>query len=139
MNLMSRKIVACFFAVMVGINLMPAALGAVDLCVSQSCFHCDKMAIDLNEPTPIFGTTGHMCDSFPENNPCHLNKNTKPNEQAFIVSSVKEDRQETDGLLIFSISESSFLKNIRGNETINHFRTTTNSVPIYLQNLSLLC
>ncbi len=139
MNLLSRKIVACFFAVMVSINLMPAAQGAVDLCVSQSCFYCYKMAIDLNEPTPIFGTAGHMCDSFSENNPCHLNKNTEPNAQAFIVSSVKEDRQETDGLLIFSIPESSFLKNIRGNETINHFRTTTNSVPIYLQNLSLLC
>jgi len=139
MNLFSRKIVVCLFAVMLGMNIVSLTAGAVDHCVGSPCFHCNGMMIAHNEPAPVFGSAGHMCYSSFANSPCNLNRNPESKTKIFIVSSIKQDRHETDGSFTISNCEIYFLQSVRKNRAPDQFRPTTGTIPIYLQNLSFLC
>ncbi len=139
MNLFFRKIVACLFAVMLGMNIVSLTAGAVDHCVGSSCLHCNGMMLSLSESVTVFGSDGPMCDSSFGNSPCNLNRNPESNTKIFIASSIKQDRHETGGSFTISNCEIYFLQSIRKNRAPDQFRPTTGTIPIYLQNLSFLC
>jgi hypothetical protein len=139
MNSLPRKIVVCLFIIMFGINLGSAPAGEVDQCVSQSCFFCTGKPMAHNEHTPIDDSAGHECDPSSADVPCNLKKDSGQHAPVLIVSSARVDRQEGNGFTPFSVSEPSLLQFVSGNNTIGHLRITPDPIPIYLQNLSLLC
>jgi len=139
MNSLSRKIIVALFAVMLSINFNILRADAVDHCESPSCLNCNGMMITGGKSTPIFAFADHMCHASSGNTPCNLNKNPEPNELTFIVSSINIDQQKTGGAFTFAIFETSLLQNVSENGRRGQFQVTTNTIPIYLQNLSLLC
>ena len=139
MNSFPGKIVACLLVAMLGINLVAATASAVDQCLSQSCCCCDGMQGAIHEPIPAGDSARHGCCSSSANIPCNLNKNHMLDAQVFIVSSVRENLREANGLSTFVIGEPSFFQTFRGNGTPNQFWITTDPIPIYLQNLTLIC
>jgi hypothetical protein len=139
MNSLPRKIVVCLFIIMFGINLGSAPAGEVDQCVSQSCFFCTGKPMAHNEHTPIDDSAGHECYPSSADSPCNLKKESEQHALVFIVSSIRVDRPKSNGFTLFSLGEPSLLQFIRGNSTIGHSWITPDPIPIYLQNLSLLC
>jgi hypothetical protein len=139
MNSLPRKIVVCLFIIMFGINLGSASAGEVDQCVNQSCFFCTGKPMAHNEHTPFDDSTGQECHPSSADVPCNLKKESVQHALVFILSSVRVDRQEGNGITPFSVGEPSLLQFVRGNSTIGHSWITPDPIPIYLQNLSLLC
>ncbi len=139
MNSLSKKIVVCLFVLMFCINFGSTTLGAVDQCLGQSCFFCNDMPIAHEQLIHTGDSTGRVCHSSSANIPCNLEKNSGTNKQIFTVSSGKKDRQEIDGLFTFSTCKPFFIQTIRDSGKIDQLWATTDPIPIYLQNLSLLC
>ncbi len=139
MNSLPGKIVVCLFIIMFGINLGSVPAGEVDQCVDQSCFFCTARPMAHNEHTPIDDSAGHECYPSSADVPCNLKKDSVQHAPAFIVSSIRVDRQEDNGFTPFSVGEPSLLKFVRGNSTLGNSWITPDPIPIYLQNLSLLC
>lgn len=139
MNSLVRKIIVTLFAVMLGINLIAPKAGAVNHCIGSSCLHCKGTMLSLSESVPVFDSDGQMCDSSFANSPCNLKNHPELNTKIFIVSSLKHDRQETNGSFTIFNCNIYFLHSIRENRSPDQFRSTTATIPIYLQNLSFLC
>jgi hypothetical protein len=139
MSSLTGKIVACILVVMLGIGLIVATAGAVDQCVRQLCCYRSDMPIAVYEQTPASDSAGHGCCSSSANIHCNMSKTHVHDAQAFMLSSVREELQEADGLITVAICEPHFLQKIIGKGTTNRFWITTDHTPIYLQNLSLLC
>jgi len=139
MNFSSKKLIVALFAVMLGINLNMPMADAVNHCEGQLCLTCNGMMITAGKTTPIFAFTDHMCHASIGNTPCNLKKNPEPNTQIFIVSSLNIDQQKTGGSFAFAFFGTSLLQNVSGRGHGGHFQITTDTIPIYLKNLSLLC
>ncbi len=139
MNSLPRKIVACLFVVIIGINFGSVAVGEVNQCMNKSCLFCNGTPIAHKQPGHADDSTGHVCHSSSANIPCNLKQNTDLNEHIFIVSSVKKEQQRIDDFPPFFIREPLLMQIIRENVTTNRFWIKKNPVPIYLQTLSLLC
>lgn len=141
MNSLARNIIVALFVVMLGINLNIPNADAVNHCEGQLCLTCNNMMIEAGKSTPIFVFAGHdhMCNSSIGNTPCKLKKKPEPNDQIFIVSSINTDQQKIGGSVAFSIFGTSLLQNISEKGNDGHFQITTDTIPIYLKNLSLLC
>lgn len=139
MNSLASKIIVVLFAVMLGINLTTPKADAVDHCMGSICSHCNWMMTPISESVLAFGSDGQMCDSSFATSPCNLNNHPEPNIKIFIVSSIKQDRQKTDGSFTFAVFGTSLLQNVIENSKRDQFQITTDTIPIYLQNLSLLC
>jgi len=141
MNFLSKKLIVAFFVVMLGINLNMPNADAVNHCEGQLCLTCNGMMIAAGKSMPIFVFAGHdhMCLTSIGNTPCSLKKNPEPNSQIFIVSSLNIDQQKIGGSVAFSIVGTPLLQNVREKENAGHFQITTDTIPIYLKNLSLLC
>lgn len=141
MNSLTRKIIFALFAVMLGINLNMPNADAVNHCESQLCLTCSGMMTAAGKSTPIFMFAGHdrMCHASIGNTPCDLKKNPEPNAQIFIVSSLNIDQQKTGGPFAFAIFGTSLLQNVSKKGNGGHLQITTDTIPIYLKNLSLLC
>ena len=141
MNILSKKLIVAVFAVMLGMNLNMPNADAVNHCQGQLCLTCDDMMIAAGKSTPIFMVAGHdrMCHAIIGNTPCRLKKNPEPNTQIFIVSSLKADQQKTGGSFAFAISGTSLFQNVNREVNGGHFQIATDTIPIYLKNLSLLC
>ena len=139
MNFSSKKIIVALFALMLGINLIMPKADAVGFCEGPSCLNCNGMIIAADKSTPIFAFADHMCHASFGNTPCNLKENLGPNALTFIVSSISIDQQKTGGAFTFAIFETSLLQNVSENGRRDQFQITTNTIPIYLQNLSLLC
>jgi len=134
-----KKIIVVLFAVMLGINVISPEADAIEHCVGSACVHCNGMMLSLSESVPVLGSDGQMCDSAFTNSPCNLNKNPESNTNPFIISSIKQDRQEPGGSFTILNGEIAFLPSIRKKRTPNPFQPTTDTIPLYLQNLSFLC
>ncbi len=139
MNSSHRKIVACILLIMLGINFSTAIAGTVNRCASQAGCCCDGIQGAIHEPIPAGDSARHGCCSSSGNTSCNLNENYMPDSQVFIVSSVRENLREAEGLITFVIGEPSFFQTFRENGTTNQFWITTGPIPIYLQNLTLIC
>jgi hypothetical protein len=141
MNFLSKKLIVAFFVVMLGINLNMPKADAVNHCEGQLCLTCNGMMIAAGKSTPILMFAGHdrMCQASIGNTTCSLKKNPQPNAQIFIVSSLNVDQQKTGGSFAFAIFGTSLLQNVSKKGSGGHFQITTDTIPIYLKNLSFLC
>jgi hypothetical protein len=141
MNFLSKKLIVAFFVVMLGINLNMPKTDAADHCEGQLCLTCNGMMIAAGKSTPIFvfAGHGHMCRASIGNTPCNLKKKPETNDQIFIVSALNIDQQKTGGSVAFSISGTPLLQIAKEKGNTVHFQISTDTIPIYLKNLSLLC
>ncbi len=141
MNYLSKKLIVVFFAVMLGINLNMSNADAVNHCEGQLCLSCNGMVMAAGKTTPKFMFAGHdgRCHGSIGNTPCSLKKNPEPNAQIFIVSSLNVDQQKTGGSFAVAIFGTSLLQNVSKKGNGDHFQITTETIPIYLKNLSFLC
>jgi len=139
MNFLSKKLIVAFFVLILGINLNIPMADAVNHCEGQLCLTCNSMMMASGKSTPIFAFADHMCHASIGNTPCNLKKNPEPNAQIFIVSSLNIDQQKTVGSFAFAFFGTSLLQNVSEKGSGGHFQITTDTIPIYLKNLSLLC
>ena len=141
MNSLSKKLIVAFFVVMVGINLNMPKTDAANHCEGQLCLTCNGMMIAAGKSTPIFAFAGHdhMCQASIGNTPCNLKKKPEPNDPIFIVPALNIDQQKTGGSFAFPISGTPLLQIANEKGNADHVRITTDTIPIYLKNLSMLC
>lgn len=139
MNPLTRKIFVVLFAVMLGISLVSPYADAVDHCIGSMCSHCNWVMHPTSESVPAVGFDGQMCDSSFTTSPCSLNTYPDSNTKIFTVTSRKQDRQKTGGPITFTVIRASLVQNSTGNGKRHQSRFAFDTIPIYLQNLSLLC
>ncbi len=139
MNSLLRKIVVCLLIIMFGINFISATAGAVDRCVSQAFCCCNRMAVTNYGLTIADDSVENGCCSSSENIPCNIDKNYAPDAQDCIISTVRENLLNADGLITFVIGEPFLLQFLKENVTTPRFLTTSDPIPIYLQNLTFIC
>ncbi len=139
MNSLLRKIVVCLLIIMFGINFISATAGAVDRCVSQAFCCCNRMAVTNYGLTIADDSVENGCCSSSENIPCNIDKNYAPDAQDCIISTVRENLLNADGLFTFVIGEPFLLQFLKENVTTPRFLTTSDPIPIYLQNLTFIC
>jgi hypothetical protein len=139
MNSLTRKIILVLFALMLGIYLISPKAEAVDHCIGSACAHCTLMPHSLSELIPAFGPNGQICNSSFEISPCNLNNHRELNSKLFIVSSIKQDRQKNyDSVPVADFGTFLLLNAIEKGKR-DQSQIATDTIPIYLQNLSLLC
>lgn len=139
MNPLTRKIFVVLFAVMLGISLVAPQADAVDQCIGSMCSHCNWVVAPTSESVPAVGFDGQTCDSSFTTSPCSLNNYHDSNTKIFTVTSIKQDQQKTGGPIIFAVFRASLVQNATGNGKRHQSRFSFDTIPIYLQNLSLLC
>lgn len=139
MNSLARKIIVVLFAVILGISLITPQADAVDHCKGSLCFHCNRMVPQSNQLIPTIGFGGQICDSSFATSPCNLNNYQDSNTKIFIVTTIKQSRQKTGCSITFAVFGTSLVQNAIGNGNRGQFRMTSDTIPLYLQNLSLLC
>ena len=139
MNSLLRKIVACLLIIMFGINFISATAGAVDRCVSQAFCCCNRMAVTNYGLTIADDSVENGCCSSSENIPCNIDKDYAPDAQDCIISTVRENLLNADGLITFVIGETPLLQPFKEIITTNQFCITSDPIPIYLQNLTFIC
>jgi hypothetical protein len=139
MNFSARNICVAFLAVVLGIYLLTPKADAVEHCVGSMCLHCNGMIFSVNESATRFGFDDHMCDVSFGNSPCNLNRNSNPNAPVVITSSTNPYRQITGALSGFAGYNPSLFQNAGGNNKVARFHIASGTIPIYLQNLTLLC
>jgi hypothetical protein len=139
MNSFSRKIIAGFSLVMLGIHLVAVTAGSAAQCVSQPCC-CTKMMMHHNGPSSVINSIEHGCCSPTEKIPCDLNKNQMPDTPLLIVSSATENMEEpVNGTVNVAVNDPSFRLPTIGNKNFNPFWITIDPIPIYLQNQTFIC
>lgn len=139
MNSLARKIIVVLFAVMLGISLITPQADAVDHCKGVLCPSCNRLLSPISESIPAVGSVNQLCNSSFATHPCNLNNHPVSNTKIFTVSSIKQDRQKTGGAVTFAVFGTSVLQNVIGKGNRAQFQITSDTIPIYLQNLSLLC
>ena len=139
MNPLTRKIFVVLFAVMLGISLVSPYADAVDHCIGSMCSHCNWVMPPIGGSIQAVGFDGQICDSSFATSPCNLHNHPDSNSKIFAVTSIKQDQQKTGGSLTFDVLNASLVQNSTGNGKRIQSRLTFDTIPIYLQNLSLLC
>ena len=139
MNSLTGKLFVVLFAVMLGISLITPQAGAFDHCIGSMCSHCNWVMTPIGESVPAAGSGGQKCDSPFTTSPCNLHNYPASNTKIFTVTSTKQDRQKTGGTITIAVFDTSFIQNVIGNGKRVQSRLTFDTIPIYLQNLSLLC
>jgi hypothetical protein len=139
MNPLTRKIFVVLFAVMLGVSLITPQADAVGQCTGSMCSHCNWVMPPIGGSIPAVGFDGQICDSSFATSPCNLNNHPDSNSKIFAVTSIKQDQQKTSGSLTFDVFRASLVQNSTGNGKRIQSRLTFDTIPIYLQNLSLLC
>jgi hypothetical protein len=138
MNILTEKIITRFLVIMFGLNLIAAPAGAVNLRAKNMCC-CSAMSITLYKPLPAIYSSGDECCSCSTKSTCNFRKNLKYEEQTFMVSSTRENKQKFGSLISFVICEHFFFQTVKGYGTQTQFSSTNHFIPIYLQNSVLIC
>jgi len=139
MNSFSRKIIAGFSLVMLGIHPIAVTAGGTAQCVSQPCC-CTEIKMHHNGPSPVIDSIDRGCCSSTDTIPCDLNTNQMPDTPLLIVSSATEDmKAPVNGTVNVAVNDLSPLQTISGNNTFNPFWITIDPIPIYLQNQTFIC
>ncbi|MFC1811309.1 hypothetical protein ACFL03_01305 [Thermodesulfobacteriota bacterium] len=139
MNPFSKKIIASFSLVMLGIHIIAVTAGGAALCASQPCC-CTKMMMHHNGPPSVIDSIEHGCCSSTATVPCALNKNQMPDTPPLIVSSATEDmKAPVNGTVSVAVNDPSFRLPTIGNKNFNPFWITIDPIPIYLQNQTFIC
>ena len=139
MNSLAKKIFVVLFALMLGFGLIIPQADAVDHCIGSMCSNCNWMMPPMSGSIPGVGFDGQMCNSSFAAGPCNLNNHPDSNTKIFTVTSIKQNRKKTGSPITFAIFGTSLLQNVSKKGNGGHFQVTTDTIPIYLKNLSFLC
>jgi hypothetical protein len=135
----TRNIGIALLAVVLGTYLLMPKADAAGHCAGSMCLQCNEKIFLINESATKVGLNDHLCDISFGNYPCDLKNNSNPKAAAVIVSVRNSDRQVAGASSGFTgYNPSSFL-NAGGNDKAARFHIASGTVPIYLQNRSLLC
>ncbi|MGA8181035.1 MAG: hypothetical protein WB792_13320, partial [Desulfobacterales bacterium] len=118
--------------------LVPRADAAAH-CVGPMCLQCNDRIFSVNESSSMAGLDDHLCDISFGNSPCNLKSSSNPNAAAAITSSTNMHRQVTGPLSGFTGYYALLFQNLGENGKAARFHIASGTIPIYLQNLSLLC
>jgi hypothetical protein len=139
MNFSTRNICIALLAVVLGVYLLTPKADADEHCIDSMCLHCNGMIFSANESAAKSGLDDHICDGSFGNSPCSVDKNSNPDTPVVIVPATNPDPQKTSTLLSF-VSYNPFLfQNVRVNDKADQFRFASETIPLYLQNVSFLC
>jgi hypothetical protein len=139
MNFSARNICVALLASVLGIYLlMPRAIAASH-CTGATCLHCNEKMFSVNASATKVVFDEHLCDISFGNSPCNLKSSSNPNAAAAITSSTNMYRQVTGPLSGFTGSYAFLFQNLGENDKAARFHIASGTIPIYLQNLSLLC
>ena len=139
MKLSSRNICTVLLAAVLGIYLLMPKAEAAGQCTGSTCLHCSGILFSVNESATTVGVDDHLCDVAFGNSHCNLDKNSHSNAPAIIVPAKDPDRQGTGAFFGFADYNLSLFQNKGRNNTAPRFHLRSSTIPIYLQNLSLLC
>ena len=139
MNLSTRNICVSLLASVLGIYLLMPRADAAGRCVGPMCLHCSERMFSVNAAASKVGLNDHLCDISFGSSPCDLKSTSNPNAAAVIILSTNKYRQLTGPISGFAGDYSLFFHNPGGNDKAERFHIDRDTIPIYLQNLSLLC
>ena len=139
MNFSIKNICVALLAIMLGTYLLMPKADAAGRCAGSICLHCNGRIFSVNESATKAGLNDGLCDISFGNYPCDLKNNSNPNAAAAIVSVRTSDRQAAGALSAFAGYNPATFQIAGGNNKAVRFHIASGTVPIYLQNLSLLC
>jgi hypothetical protein len=139
MKFSTRNIYVALLASVLGIYLLMPKTDAAGHCAGAICVHCIETMFSVNEAATTVGLNDRLCDVPLGNIPCNLDKHSSLNAPVVIPSSSNSYRQ-VSGILLGFAGYNPFLSHNAGeNEKAARFHIASGTIPIYLQNLSLLC
>ncbi len=139
MNLSTRNICVTILASVLGIYLLMPRAYAAGHCVGPMCLQCSERIFSVNAAASEVGLDNHLCDISFGNSPCDLKSTSNPNAAAVITLSTNMYRQLIGHLSGFAGYYPLLFQNPGGNDKTARFHIAIDTIPIYLQNLSLLC
>ena len=124
---------------MLGIYPIVPALGAVEGCTDHPCC-CQSDTTKIHHgPAPVVYSAENGCCSSSANTPCDWNKNQIPDSEVCVISCFRQNRQTADGYTLSLVAETTVSKTTLETNPTNQFWRVANAIPIYLQNLTLIC
>lgn len=139
MNSLHRKIAVWLFILLFCLTVVGATANVINPCDSRACCCSIRMPMDLHEPSFSDDSIETTCCSSSQNDTCHLNKNRAPGLLAYIASSIMEDLHKIDDYMAIAVETPSKLKPFSEATANTQFWAVTYPIPIYLQNLTLIC
>ena len=122
MNPLSRKIIAGFSLVMLGIHLVAVTAGAAAQCRSLPCC-CTRAMMHHDGLSPDIDSIDPGCCSSTQTIPCDLNQNHMPTTPILIVSTAPENMKTPfNGAADNTVKEFSPRQATSGNNIFNPFR-----------------
>jgi hypothetical protein len=134
-----RHIYVVLLASLLGIYLLMPKADAAGQCAGVMCVHCTEMIFPVNEAATTDGLNDRLCDVSLGNFPCNPDKHSSLNASVVIPLSSNSYRRVSGILLGFAAYNSSLYRHVGENEKAARFHISSATIPIYLQNLSLLC
>jgi hypothetical protein len=139
MNLSTRNIFVTILASVFSIYLLMPRAYAAGRCVGPMCLQCSERIFSVNAAASDVGTDNHLCDISFGNSPCDLKSTSNPIASAVITLPTNMYPQVTGHLSGFAGYVPLLFQNPGGNDKTARFHIAIDTIPIYLQNLSLLC
>lgn len=139
MNLSARNICVILLASVLGIYLLMPKADAAGHCAGPMCLQCSERIFSVNEAAGNVGLDDHLCDISFGNSPCDLKRTSNPNAAAVITSSTTMYRKATGPSSGLAGYRPLLFQNPGGNDKTTRSPIAADTIPIYLQTLSLLC
>ena len=138
MNSFHRKLALCLSVVVFCFHLFGVPADAVDSCAGRWCC-CVASPMDRHGRSVTAVSVEHECCSSPQKVPCHLDKNRMRDRQIFVTSVAMRDLQPISNLMAITNETTAKLQPFSGSTTKSPCWAVTDPIPIYLQNLTLIC
>ena len=135
----TRHLCIVLLAALLGVYLLGPKADAAEQCSGSMCLHCGGMLFSVNESAAKFGFDNHMCDVTFGKSTCNLDNNSNSNIAVVMVPATNPNRQDAGALFGFVGYNRTQFQDVRINIKADRFRFTSDTIPIYLQNLSFLC
>jgi hypothetical protein len=139
MRFSPRKISVAILAAVLGAYLLMPKADAAGLCAGAMCLHCNERIFSVTESTSKVGLDDHLCEVSLGNVPCNLDIHSNLNAPVIITSSASSYRHVSGIFFVVAGYNPSLSHNAGGSGRAVRFPMASGSIPIYLQNLSLLC
>ena len=133
----TRKFICIVVVLVLGLSLFSTAVGASASCDKEECKH-HTMPLGHHAAAPEMGLVAENCCSEPQADPCDLNKDQSSIAQECAVRVSRAGTTFTAGAVpVFNISLET--PSLKGLGPKHHFDSNARIIPIYLQNLSIIC
>lgn len=139
MNLSIKNICVVLLAAVMGIYLLMPQADAAGQCTGSMCLHCNGMLYSVNESSTDVRVGDHMCDVAIGSSSCNLDQHSNPSIPVVILSAKNPDRHGNSASYAIAGYNLSLFQNLWINDKAPRFHFRSGAIPIYLQNLSLLC